>query len=133
MGGVNNSRVPVLGHQRMNNKNVRNSTPMTKKKNQKSNGHTNGNGRYAVRVEFNHPSAAAVAIAGTFNDWRPEASPMVPVGEGRWLKDLVLPPGRYEYLFIADGQWLADPLAKATVPNPFGGVNSIITVPKDKN
>jgi 1,4-alpha-glucan branching enzyme len=130
MGGVNYSRVPVLGHQRMNNKNVRNSKLMTKKKNQKSNGHTNGNGRHAVRVEFSHPSAAAVAIAGTFNDWRPEASPMVPIGEGRWLKDLVLPPGRYEYLFIADGQWLADPLAQATVPNPFGGVNSVITVPK---
>ncbi len=106
---------------------------MKRNKNHKSNGHKNINGRHVVHVEFNHPAATAVAIAGTFNDWRPEATPMIPMGEGRWLKALVLPPGRYEYLFVADGQWLADPLARATVPNPFGGVNSIITVPKSQN
>ncbi len=102
---------------------------MTKKKNQKSNGHSNGNARHAVHVAFNHPTAATVAIAGTFNDWRPEATPMVPMGEGRWLKELVLPPGRYEYLFVADGHWLTDPLAHDTATNPFGGVNSVVTVP----
>ncbi len=102
---------------------------MAKKRNQKSSAHSNGNGRRAVHVEFRHPTATAVAIAGTFNDWRPEATPMVDMGQGRWLKELVLPPGRYEYLFVADGQWLADPLAHDTVTNPFGGVNSVVTVP----
>src|SRR5437764_9883746 len=82
----------------------------------------------AVRLEFKHPTAASVALAGTFNDWRPETTPMVGVGEGRWLKELVLPPGRYEYLLVADGQWLPDPLTQETVPNPFGGVNSVIHV-----
>jgi len=106
---------------------------MAKNTEQKSNGHSNGNGRHAVHVEFNHPTASAVAIAGTFNDWRPEATPMVSMGQGRWLKDLTLEPGRYEYLFVADRQWMPDPLAPATVPNPFGGVNSVITVPKDHN
>ncbi len=101
-----------------------------KKRNQEANGHSNGNGRHAVHVEFSHPTATAVAIAGTFNEWRPGATPMVAMGEGRWLKELVLPPGRYEYLFVADGQWLTDPLAPATVANPFGGVNSVLTVPK---
>jgi 1,4-alpha-glucan branching enzyme len=81
-----------------------------------------------VRVEFKHPSAEAVSIAGSFNDWRPEASQMVAVGDGRWLKELVLPPGTYEYLFVADGEWVADPLAKRAVPNPFGGVNSVFEV-----
>ncbi len=103
------------------------------KKNQKTNGPSNGNGRHAVHVEFSHPTATAVAIAGTFNDWRPEATPMVAMGEGRWLKELVLPPGRYEYLFVADGQWLPDPLAQATTPNPFGGMNSVVTVPREQN
>jgi 1,4-alpha-glucan branching enzyme len=84
---------------------------------------------HAVRLEFKHPTAAAVAVAGTFNEWRPETTPMVEVGEGRWLKELVLPPGRYEYLLVADGQWLPDPLIPETVPNPFGGVNSVIHVP----
>jgi 1,4-alpha-glucan branching enzyme len=85
----------------------------------------------AVRVEFNHPTAEAVAVAGSFNDWHPEASHMVAVGDGRWLKELVLPPGTYEYLFWADGQWLPDPLAKKTVLNPFGGVNSVLEVPNN--
>lgn len=108
---------------------------MTKQKHHKSNGHVTGtgNGRQAVHVEFTHPVAAAVAIAGTFNDWRPEATPMVAMGQGHWLKELLLPPGSYEYLIVADGQWFADPLAQTTVPNPFGGVNSVMTVPQDQN
>jgi 1,4-alpha-glucan branching enzyme len=92
------------------------------------------NGRHSestrvVRLEFKHPTAEAVAVAGTFNDWRPEVTPMVGVGEGRWLKELVLPPGRYEYLLVADGQWTPDPQAGETAPNPFGGQNSVILVP----
>jgi hypothetical protein len=31
-------------------------------------------------------------------------------------------------LFVADGRWLPDPFAKGAVPNPFGGVNSLLTV-----
>lgn len=88
----------------------------------------NGHGPQPVHLEFTHPSAATVAIAGTFNDWRPQATPMVAVGGGRWVKDLALPPGTYEYLLVVDGRWLADPLAKETVPNPFGGVNSVVRV-----
>ena len=104
---------------------------MKKQKNQKLNGHSNGSGHHAVHVEFSDPTATAVAIAGTFNDWRPEATPMIEVGQGRWRKELVLPPGTYEYLFVVDGRWLADPFARATTPNPFGGVNSVVTVPRE--
>ena len=81
-----------------------------------------------VRVEFKHPTAEAVAIAGSFNDWHPDATRMVALGDGRWLKELVLPPGTYEYLFVADGQWFPDPLATKAVPNPFGGLNSVFEV-----
>ncbi len=31
-----------------------------------------------------HPTAASVHVAGSFNEWRPEVSPMIPVGDGRW-------------------------------------------------
>ena len=81
-----------------------------------------------VRFEFTHPTATTVCLAGTFNDWHAEAKPMHPVGGGRWLKETVLPPGSYEYRLVVDGQWIADPLAKKTVPNPFGGRNSILEV-----
>lgn len=79
-----------------------------------------------VYVEFNHPTAEAVGLAGSFNDWRPQATPLVPMGEGRWVKELALPPGTYEYRLVVDGEWIADPSAKETVPNPFGGVNSVL-------
>ena len=36
--------------------------------------------------------------------------------------------GRYEYLFVVDGQWLPDPNARESVQNPYGGTNSVLTV-----
>jgi hypothetical protein len=79
-----------------------------------------------VQVEFVHQTATRVFIAGAFNDWRPEVSPMVPLGDGRWVKILLLPPGTYEYRLVVDGEWMPDPRASETAPNPFGGVNSIL-------
>jgi hypothetical protein len=81
-----------------------------------------------VHIEFAHATATTIGIAGSFNDWRPELTPMIPVGEGRWAKELALPPGTYEYCVVVDGAWMADPLAKETVPNPFGGLNSVLRV-----
>jgi 1,4-alpha-glucan branching enzyme len=99
------------------------------KKNSKTKTNGNGNSPQATRIEFSHPTASVVAIAGTFNDWRPEATQMIALGDGRWRKELVLPPGTHEYLLVADGHWLPDPSARETVGNPFGGVNSILRVP----
>ena len=41
----------------------------------------NGSSSTAVRIEYTDPTAAAVCVAGTFNEWRPEATPMVAVGD----------------------------------------------------
>jgi 1,4-alpha-glucan branching enzyme len=81
-----------------------------------------------VRFEFSHPTATTVCIAGTFNDWQPDAKPMHPKGDGHWLKETVLPPGTYEYCLVVDGQWMPDPRAGESVPNPFGGRNSVLQV-----
>jgi 1,4-alpha-glucan branching enzyme len=81
-----------------------------------------------VRFEFTHPTARTVCIAGTFDNWRPDAKPMHPLGGGRWMKETVLPPGTYEYRLVVDGQWMPAPLAKETVANPFGGRNSVLRV-----
>jgi len=87
-----------------------------------------GPGLVPVRFEFTHPTAATVCIAGTFNHWQPEAKPMHPAGDGHWFKDSTLTPGTYEYCLVVDGQWMADPLVGETVPNPFGGRNSVLNV-----
>ena len=79
-----------------------------------------------VRVEFVRQTATQVCIGGTFNDWRPVVTPMVSLGNGRWSKELTLPPGVYEYRLMVDGVWMPDPRAIETAPNPFGGVNSVL-------
>lgn len=81
-----------------------------------------------VRFEFTHPTAGTVCIAGTFNHWHPDNKAMHTSGTGHWWKETALAPGTYEYCFVVDGQWMPDPLARETVPNPFGGRNSVLTV-----
>jgi 1,4-alpha-glucan branching enzyme len=81
-----------------------------------------------VSLEFNKPDARHVFVAGSFNEWKPEQTPLVPQGNGRWAGDLSVKPGRHEYLFVVDGQWVPDPNAKETVQNPFGGQNSVLVV-----
>ena len=81
-----------------------------------------------VRFEFTHPTAATVCIAGSFNHWQPEAKSLHPSGGGRWFKETALLPGTYEYRLVVDGQWMPDPLAVESVPNPFGGRNSVLKV-----
>ncbi len=81
-----------------------------------------------VRFEFTHPTATTVCVAGTFNEWQPEAKALNSSGAGDWWEDTVLPPGTYEYCLVVDGQWMPDPLAHETVPNAFGGMNSVLKV-----
>ena len=81
-----------------------------------------------VSFELVKPGAKQVCVAGSFNGWKPERSPLAPKGDGRFVGDLTVDPGRHEYLFVVDGQWLPDPKAKEAVQNPFGGTNSVLTV-----
>lgn len=81
-----------------------------------------------VHLELVKPEAKSVAVAGSFNEWKPERTPLVPLGNGQWKGDLDVKPGRHEYLFVVDGQWLPDPNAKESVANPFGGKNSVLIV-----
>ncbi|MGO8931931.1 MAG: glycogen-binding domain-containing protein [Limisphaerales bacterium] len=81
-----------------------------------------------VVLELVNPAAKQVFVAGSFNNWQPEQAPLAPAGNGRWAGHLKVGPGRHEYLFVVDGQWLPDPNAKESVENPFGGRNSVLMV-----
>ncbi len=78
--------------------------------------------------------ADAVGLAGTFNDWNPEATPMSDSASGDWRANLELPPGEYEYRFVIDGQWSNEPecatheICPRCVANPFGSKNQKVQV-----
>jgi len=92
---------------------------------------TNGNGKSrVVRFELADAQAQKVCIAGSFNDWRPDVSEMVRIGDGKWWKDLSLSPGEYEYRFVIDGNWVTDPECPQERENGFGEKNSVLRVPE---
>jgi chromosome partitioning protein len=72
--------------------------------------------------------AHRVQLAGDFNDWVADGSEMEPTGEV-WVKILKLPPGRYRYRYVVDGQWQSDPLNSVAEPSPFGGNDSLFVLP----
>jgi 1,4-alpha-glucan branching enzyme len=85
----------------------------------------------AVEVTFilDRSDACEVFLCGDFNEWARETLRMIRRdGAGRWEKRLTLLPGRYEYKFVVDGQWMSDPHAPAEVPNPHGSFNSVVEV-----
>lgn len=74
------------------------------------------------------PAAHEVFLAGDFNGWQPQVTPMTPQADGRWTVTLPVAPGPHEYRFVIDGRWQEDPQAAGSVPNPFGGCNSVVDV-----
>lgn len=81
-----------------------------------------------VRFRLPYLPANEVFLAGSFNEWHPQMFPMIEAEGGGLTKDVTLPPGTHEYRFVADGACMADPGNPWIVPNPFGGVNSVIEV-----
>ena len=85
-----------------------------------------------VCLALTPPTAHEVCIAGSFNDWHPTVTPMIRLEDGKWAKELALPPGRYEYRFVVDGQWVDDPAATDLIPNSYGAANAVWVVEAQK-
>jgi 1,4-alpha-glucan branching enzyme len=75
------------------------------------------------------PKAQSVALAGSFNGWDPKRTPLRREADGCWRVFLPLAPGRYEYRYVLDGQWIDDPNAKQFAANPHGTRNAVLVVP----
>lgn len=84
----------------------------------------------AVKVAFalDRSDAQRVTVCGEFNDWEPEATPLKRRDGGLWETTVALKPGRYQYKFVVDGQWLHDANARANVANEHGSLNSVVEV-----
>lgn len=79
-----------------------------------------------AELRLDAPEARTVQVAGDFNGWRPEATPLQRGAGGAWTVRVPVVPGRrYQYQFVVDGRWVADPAAPAQ-DDGFGGRNAVL-------
>ncbi len=91
-------------------------------------------GRKITSFACQAEGAKAVFLAGSFNGWNPQSTPMINKSSGEWIADLELTPGAYEYRLVIDGQWSNEAECANhesclhCVPNPFGSKNQKLQV-----
>lgn len=82
-----------------------------------------------VRFVLLQPQAESVTVAGDFNGWDPQRTPLRRSGSGLWTLTMPLKPGRYHYMYVVDGrQWMADPFAPELSADGFGAENAVLDV-----
>ncbi|HEX8494855.1 MAG TPA: glycogen-binding domain-containing protein [Pyrinomonadaceae bacterium] len=74
-----------------------------------------------------HADAKTVALAGTFNNWNPSQTFFTKSGD-EWICKINLAPGKYQYKFVVDGNWILDPGNAATEDDGSGNKNSLLIV-----
>ncbi len=85
-----------------------------------------------VVIHFRDDDARDVRIAGDFNGWVPDKGVhSMTEADGKttvWTKVLNLPPGTYQYRYVVDGEWRADPANPESTQGPAGKPNSVLHV-----
>lgn len=83
-----------------------------------------------IRVAFELPAylwADRVFVAGDFNGWDDQQTPMHQDRQGVWRVEVELPAGkRFEFRYLVDNHWLTDCHSDGVATNPFGTQNSIV-------
>ena len=80
---------------------------------------------FTVRAD----AGKTVYLAGCFNKWSPTGKQMLDKkNTGVYTTTVKLAPGTYQYKFVIDGTWCADPECADFVQNDHGTLNSVITV-----
>lgn len=85
------------------------------------------------RVTFkyeNEEKAESAVVAGEFNDWSSDATPMKKLKNGSFSVTLSLAAGEtYLFRYVLDGNvWVNDHQADGYAPNEYGEENSIVRV-----
>ena len=73
-------------------------------------------------------STADVAVAGSFNDWTPQAMDLV---NGGWELRLELDPGSYTYKYVDGGVWVSPPeaeMVQCDAGSALGDCNGLVVV-----
>lgn len=88
-----------------------------------------------VIFRIHAPEAKTVFVSGSFNSWNIVEYLLEKQDSGMWETTIGLAPGRYEYKFMVDSQWVwdANNPVKVPVPPPYGGYNSVIDIGGGEN
>ena len=82
-------------------------------------------------VRFAQPGDGrhSISVAGDFNHWSATTTPL-PFDERRGAHEALveIPPGRYRYRLVIDGNWKADPFNEHKQVNEYGELNSVLVV-----
>lgn len=70
--------------------------------------------------------AKTVSVTGSFSGWEPIR--MRKQKNGEYVANVQVPFGTHEYKFIVDDIWHVDPENELQSRNPFGTLNSVLTV-----
>lgn len=82
-----------------------------------------------VTFRFAAPAESKVFLAGSFNSWSTDEHALAfDAQSGFHQTALALPAGRYEYKFVVNGTWVADPSCPDWVPNEHGSLNSVLMI-----
>jgi hypothetical protein len=75
-------------------------------------------------------NAKKVFLAGSFNNWKPNALLMNRTSTG-WTVPVYLAEGTHTYKFVVDGKWIKDENNNEKLPDGHGDFNSVIRFGKD--
>ncbi|NLE28103.1 MAG: AAA family ATPase [Phycisphaerae bacterium] len=85
-----------------------------------------------IKFLADYPHASQVCVAGDFNNWSADATPMNRLDQveknGAWEVTIPVETGRYRYRYVVDGAWQHDPHNNYVESNPYGELNSVIEV-----
>lgn len=81
------------------------------------------------QVTFNYEgNANTVSVQGGWDAWKSTAN-FSKVRDGLWSYTMELAPGKYDYKFIVDGDYVLDPENDETINDGNGHTNSLLIVP----
>jgi hypothetical protein len=90
--------------------------------------HVDPTGKATFR--FRHAANGPVFLVGDFCHWHTDHLPMRKVSDSEWTLMMRLPPGTFEFRYLADGTWYTDYAAFGVNRNRFGDFNSVVRIPK---
>jgi glycosidase len=80
-----------------------------------------------IRLELENKDYNDVKIKGEMNSWNPNSTSVILEGN-KWVTEMKLNPGKYQYKYIVDGKEISDPVNQDSISNGIGGFNSLLTI-----